>query len=192
MEGTRHEKVVLIIAAYVIGFTTAFIAFGLAKMHAESQVIFLSTETSHTAYAEEVNTMLASVAVSDEGLYLITEDGERLIAANRSVLGEDANLSAVEPGYYYEIVDAEASRDGRFVYYCEQLTQEAANCDPYVYALESDSLYRVKLDGQTLYPIIENHESMWAGNSTLMINGAVSNDENKPWELSTVEEVQVQ
>lgn len=31
MEGTKHEKAILVLLAYIIGFTSAFIAFGIAK-----------------------------------------------------------------------------------------------------------------------------------------------------------------
>jgi len=193
MEGTRHEKVVLIIAAYLIGFTTAFIAFGVAKMNAGQPVFVVSEKFTQPLQTEaKVNKLSASVALNEEGLYVVTEEKERIIAANRKALEDEASLGAAVPGYYYNVIDAETSRDGRFAYYCEQLTEDAANCDPYVYSILTDKIHRVKLDGQTFYPIIENHESMWTGNSTLMVNDAVSADEDMPWQLSSVEEVQVQ
>ena len=39
LEGHRHEKVVLIITSYVIGFTTAFIAFGINQLLETEDVV---------------------------------------------------------------------------------------------------------------------------------------------------------
>jgi hypothetical protein len=189
MEGTRHEKALIIISAYVIGFITAFIAFGINKTASENEeLVSFNLENAQAEQTLPEHNAI-SVNVGADGLYLVTGERERLLSANRNALSANVQLSAAEPGFFYQIVDAEASRDGKYVYYCEQLTEEAANCDPYVYVIADDSLHRVKSDGQLLYPISASHESMWAGDSTLMVNGFVALDADKPWELSTVEEV---
>jgi hypothetical protein len=192
MEGTRHEKAALIVAAYVIGFVTAFIAFGLTKINPETKVLLIEAKDALSSQKEEVHNFVTSVGFGADGLYSITQDTERILAADRNALAASVVLATAEPGFYYEIIDAEASRDGRFIYYCEQLTKEAENCDPYVYVLAEDTLYHVKKDDMAFYPIIQSHESMWTDDSMLMVNDAVSNDPNRPWELTTLSEVSVQ
>jgi hypothetical protein len=189
MEGTRHEKALIIVSAYVIGFITAFIAFGISKTATQNEeYVSFDLKTSQAEESAQVHDAI-SVNVGSDGLYLVTGERERLLSANRNALSASVQLAAAEPGFFYQIVDAEASRDGSYVYYCEQLTEEAANCDPYVYVIADDTLYRVKSDGQLLYPISSSHESMWSGESTLIVNGFVALDAERPWELSTVEEV---
>jgi len=186
MEGTRHEKAILIVAAYVIGFTSAFIAFGLSNTQvSEPQISFINK--LEASPSSQSSASVASVVLRDDGLYLVTGETDRLLSAKRSILGEETSKAL--PGFFENMIDAEASRDGRFVYFCEQLTQEAENCDPYVYAVETDALYHVKKDGNDLYPIVSNHESMWVNDSVLVVNGVSSEDVNKPWLLFSPEMV---
>ena len=42
MEGTRNERVIMVMAAYVIGFTTAFIAFGLNQMEESVHLVYVA------------------------------------------------------------------------------------------------------------------------------------------------------
>ena len=38
LEGSRHEKVIIVLASYVIGFLTAYIAFGINSTYAQNTV----------------------------------------------------------------------------------------------------------------------------------------------------------
>jgi hypothetical protein len=186
MEGTRHEKVGLIIASYVIGFVTAFIAFGQAKMTAPEPIVVIQREVERTTSVAEAS-QPTTVGFNEDGLYAITPQGERIISANRNVL----SASAVEslPGYFYNIIDAEPSRDGSFVYFCEQLTEESESCDSYVYSVAADTLYRVTVDGEAYSPAIAGHNSMWGTQNELSINGALTMDLSHPWLLESAPEV---
>ncbi len=194
MEGTRHERVALIAAAYVIGFITAFIAFGLEKInetdiHADTQAVIKNA----SAQQAESSTQATSVGMGEDGLFVITDKGERMLSANMQVLGASIISGAGEPGIYYSIIDAEASHNGAFVYFCEQLTQAALTCDPYVYSLANDTIYPVKIGDEKYKAPIATHKSTWTNDSTLVLNGATSLDQQQPWLLTVAEsEVAVQ
>ena len=185
MEGTRHEKIAIIIASYVIGFTTAFIAFGINQPDSRMQVQIQGGQNNSAQQVSDND--ITSVGYGNDGLFVITSGYERLLSAKASTLGASAISSKGTSGYYYKIVDAEASRDGRFVYFCEQLTQDAETCDPYVYAVEDDSLHMVKADGSAYKSPVATHESAWSDDNDLVLNSMSSAVKDTPWLLSTPE-----
>ena len=184
MEGTRHERIALVIAAYVIGFITAFIAFGVGNV---SQTDIDSTGVVKNATAQQIQSerKKTSVGIGEDGLFVITAQGERMLSANMQSLGANIIASANgEPGFYFSIIDAEASPNGTYVYFCEQLTEKSEVCDPYIYSLQSDTIYPVKVDGDRYEASIADHNSAWMDESTLVLNGATSLDQMKPWVLT--------
>jgi hypothetical protein len=181
MEGTRHEKAFLVITAYVIGFTTAFIAFAIPNMQSYDAVDALTF--APTVKSVSVSTPTLSVGKGEEGLYAITPTYQRLLSVDRSTLGANLIDSAPSSGYYYAIIDAEASRNGQFVYYCEQIDESDTTCDPYVYELATDSLHPVTVDGAQVKPVIADHTAAWTDTSELMIDDHISADPAQPWVL---------
>lgn len=186
MEGTRHEKIALIVIAYVIGFTSAFIAFGVNKINSEAKLIHIDETQAMNSDSAEVHHSGLSVGVGEEGLFVITKEKERILSANKNLLEASVISSEPTPGFFYNIIEAEASRDGNFVYFCEQLMEEDPYCDPYVYSIVDDTLYRVSFEGEYIQPLILAHDSTWADESTLILNSAISENPEEPWKLSTV------
>jgi hypothetical protein len=186
MEGTRHEKIALIVIAYVIGFTSAFIAFGVNKINSETTIIQVDNAQAMQIDSSDTHHSGLSVGIGEEGLFVITKDKERILSANKNLLEASVIASGPTPGFFYNIIEAEASRDGNFVYFCEQLMEEDPHCDPYVYSVVNDVLYRVLFEGEEIKPLILSHDSTWTDESTLTLNGAVSQTPEEPWKLSTV------
>lgn len=191
MEGTRHEKVALIIASYLIGFTTAFIAFGVNKL-ANTEVIVqdnpAQTLNTATVNTPELENSITSVGFGEDGLFAVTAGYERLLSADKKTLSANVSDSVKNtPGFYYNIVDAEASRNGQFVYFCEQVSEDSESCNPYVYSLADDSLYAVKVDGEAYASTIADHKSAWLENNSLKLNDMVSVDGTTPWVFVTTE-----
>lgn len=184
MEGTRHEKAALIIVAYVIGFTTAFIAFGLFKTSSETQTVFIPTHVTSADVGDL--SFKTNVGFEEDGLYALTSSYERILSADKRSLTASA-LSSINDGagYHYRIIDAEASRNAKYVYYCEQLTDDAPECEPFVYELETDMLHPVTVDGQSVSYPVDEHNSFWLSGSTLHVNDSYSPDATKPWLLET-------
>lgn len=188
MEGTQHEKIGIVIAAYIIGFSTAFIAFGINNLKEEALPLVSSYQQStwnNDVYAEyeEVTEGIIGVSVAQDGLFAVTAANERILSANQAVLSASVIDSSDLSGYYYEIIDAEASPNGMFVYFCEQLTAESETCDPYIYSLEDDSVHTVKVGEEKYKSVITEHASAWSTSSTLSLNEFSSKDAQKPWLL---------
>lgn len=192
MEGTRHEKTAIMLAAYVIGFTTAFIAFGINRL-SDPANMQIETTQSTSLYTEEKGAdanaeEITNIGFNKDGLFAITSGYERLLSADKSVLGANISNSVQDtPGFYYSIVDAEASRNGKFVYFCEQISADADNCDPYVYSLQDDSVHPIKLDGEAYKALIAEHESAWSESNHLVLNKMTSVDNITPWVFVTIE-----
>ncbi len=140
MEGTRNEKVLLIVSAYVIGFITAYIAYGLA--YTPHNDFVLSAAVQATTIAEVEPTPQVVGAVSDETSFAVTPDaltvtvnGEtRLISINASQLTEEQILEVGTPGIHTAVSEVELSPDGNELYFCEQAPRETT-CTEYVYSI---------------------------------------------------------
>lgn len=197
MEGTRNEKVALVTVAYVIGFITAFIAFGIS-IPGKSTEVKINT-TPHVAssveqYFEEptVSEKLyaaTSVAEDDEGLYTLVDDQKRLLSI-KAVNGE-----IDQPGFHYEITNAIISENGAYVFFCEELSPDAETCTPYVYETITETLHRVVLDGELFVSNVDTHTAVWNGNTLTVDGQSPAGEIGMPWELGIIAkqtEVEVQ
>lgn len=183
MEGTRHEKIALAVVSYIIGFTTAFIAFGVNKIDessVESAVVFKNPVIEKVTQEPNV---INGVALKEDGLFAKTALFERMLSAKQT--GQSASLIAASgtSGFYFNILDAQVSLNGKFVYFCEQLTEEAESCDPYVYDLASDSLHRVKVNGEKVTLPLTPHSTIWTSENLIDLSTAISSDAQSPWNL---------
>jgi hypothetical protein len=190
MEGTRNEKVLLIATSYIIGFVTAFIAFGVNNPHTEVTTLSLNVSNANPRVALAENSdestkeaLKITVAQDSDGLFVMNSYAERILSANKNSLQASAVSSLNGTGFYHKIVDAEPSRDGKFVYFCEQLTVDEETCDPYVYSLDEDSLHPVRLNGELYKPTVSRHNSMWIEESVLMLDDSASVTAETPWLL---------
>ena len=185
MENTRHERAIVVVASYVIGFTSAFIAYGIAATPSTP----LPTAAEHTAPAvamqpRQGESYSASVQIRPEGLVVVTNEGERMLSARRSSpFLANVISSKPEPGISEQIVEAELSRDSKFVYFCEQLTKSAQDCNAYVYSVDQDILHPLQVRGEQYSPQIVTHTSAWSAESNLMVDGFNSVSPETPWLL---------
>jgi hypothetical protein len=183
-EGTRHERAALVVIAYVIGFITAFIAYGLSQKPHSNDVSSVPAWSTPRTVSLSNQASVAHVAFEQDGLYAVTSEADRILTADKKAFTEDA-LARIQEGrgYHYRVIDAETSRNGKFVYFCEQLSAENSDCDPYVYVFETDVLHSVRHNNvRVTYPVA-NHSSYWTDGSYLVIGQAISADPTRPWEL---------
>lgn len=197
MEGHRHEKVAIVLCAYIIGFTTAFIGFGVNSLQKKevpnTPVTANTVEVVETVSKNIQKNIITSVSFGDDGLYAVTPAGNILLSVNKSVLEASVIGATRTSGYYFAVVDAESSRDGKFVYFCEQLMESDATCDPYVYDLQGDILHKVSLEGSVVSSDVKTHASAWDETGVLTLNGNRSMAPLKPWELGdTSKQVQTE
>jgi hypothetical protein len=192
MEGHRHEKVAIVLCAYIIGFTTAFIGFGVSSIQ-KNEVQKESAKSETPVVVEDAaskiqKNIITSISFGDDGLYAVTPVGNILLSVNKSALEASVIGATRSSGYYFKIIDAEASRDGKFAYFCEQLMENDTTCDPYVYDLQGDILHKVSTNASVIQATISSHASSWDEDGRLTLNGKSSGGFEKPWELIEDEE----
>lgn len=188
MENSRHERAVIVAASYVIGFTSAFIAFGLNQANNANYDLVVNpveNQESVTVAPTPVRSYQASVRIESDGLVVVTENGERLLSArkNSPALAASVIASVPQPGFAEKIIEAELSRDSEYVYFCEQLVATDENCSSYVYNIDEDVIYPVIVDGEPYVPTISSHSSAWSPSGYLNIGGYMSASIETPWIL---------
>lgn len=189
MENSRHERAIIVAASYVIGFTSAFIAFGANQTDTTTKNLnIISNHDSNYQTAAVVTAPTrsyeASVRIESDGLVVVTDDKERLLSARKSSPHLASVItSAAQPGLAVKVIEAELSRDSEYVYFCEQLTDDAENCSAYIYSIDEDVLHPVVVAGEDYEPNISSHTSAWSPNGYLNIGGYMSASIETPWIL---------
>lgn len=189
MEGTRHERVALVIVAYIIGFVTAFIAFGVNSMHEEQLSANLRSSSTQVAHAEQQRPQgssprISKILIGENGLFAESNGYERLLSVDIATLPATAISGFGEDGYFYKVIDALVSEDGQYAYYCEQQKKGDTTCRSFVYSLADDTLHFVKVNGKRYESPIDNHRAAWGKDSVLTLDEAVSSSSSEPWLLS--------
>jgi hypothetical protein len=168
MDGSRHERVALIGATYVIGFVTAFIAFGVTQLEDAVEFVYIPTTTQSAALiAATPSASAASIELMNDGLYYKAGTSEILIASITDGSGEDGIAAA--------IVQYELSPDGAWVYFCEQPSADSDSCKPFVYSVQNDVVVPLTQAGERI--ALPNKESalVW-GKTGVSIIGDITID----------------
>ena len=124
----RHERAIIVTLAYIIGFTSAFIAYGI---HPNTDPQPTNSEVQNvagiaTAIPERLITQ-DDVILDSRGLFVIRDGEEYPVSAYLR--------SGVEPGpgYHVSIDSISLTNNGRRLYYCAQETIEEVGCTGYIY-----------------------------------------------------------
>lgn len=188
MIGTRHEKALIVLTSYVIGFTTAFIAFGITNMgnKGEENKDYASSKGQYENidYTQE-HKNIAAIGSDDEGLFVTVGGYNRIISGKMPALEASAIASLRGPGYAFEHHGAVVSKNGWLAFYCEQEKEDSVDCLPYVYSLYDDSVHPVTLDGQQVYLDSTKLTSDWSTDNYLIIDGYYSDSIETPWKFYT-------
>lgn len=185
LEGSRHEKVIIVLSSYVIGFLTAYIAFGMNDTHVSTTLVMVEEVPQTAAVAEtetetETNLSEVQVVIDPKGLQYVRNNETRLLSVNISALDSAAEYAGMS-GVHHNIYGQALSPDNRFVYFCEQTVAGADVCQPFVYDSVTDSVHRVmRADGSTDLAIT-THQSAWEQNGTLVLPGFRSQSPVTPW-----------
>jgi|GEM_PF-866035 len=171
IEGTRHERAALVTTAYVIGFITAFIGFGVSYLSVDTGVpvatqpasVVMTTETESTSSA----TPTVSLEQTADGLFLNTDEGVTLLASFTS--GDVATTD----GEYVALAATDVSPNGSYAYFCEVPSVSSDNCAPYVYNVMTERVYPVTINGNRVAFSAEPHTVIWAETGPLSIAGEV-------------------
>lgn len=163
MEGTRNERVAILIAAYVIGFITSYIAFGLTQLSDKFVYVPTVQTASVVSATQSASESVAIPAINKDGLVVVKDNEVRLLSAlaapSDDVLPEGSHVS---------IADYALSPDGQHVYFCEVPAADLGVCRPYIYDVAEDMLYPVLSDGQRVAFDTEGETVYWSSDGTLV------------------------
>lgn len=202
IEGTKHEKAVLVILSYVAGFTAGFIVFGLSYAPPLQSVTVnegvMTTEpvaTETVAPADDMTEMAENTEAPDMSREVSYKDGRLLANANGASVLLSAQLKTVDAetakafatqGVHEAIPQYVASEDGNFIYYCEQHSA-ADSCTNFVYDVANQVIQYVTVNGAKLTSTAEEAKTArWEGGN-LVIGTARSATTATPWKLSSAQ-----
>lgn len=167
MEGTRNERVAILLTSYLIGFITAYIAFGVVQLEESVKFVQLPDQNmaSIIAAREEVlTTQSVYIAVDKEGLVLI-KDGERILLSSNTQ--GNSNEFLLE-GQHVAISDYSLSNNKEYVYFCELPSSDLDSCRPYIYSIAETIVYPVTVNGERVAFDAEGQEVSWSEDGELI------------------------
>ncbi len=201
IEGTKHEKVVIIVLAYVMGFTAGFICFGITSKFnaavAPAPVVAVAapivdespTPTEATEPATPEATVAATPVTNDPGVTTVTyTDGKLqahvgaetyLLSMKLAALDSTEKTEFQNQGTHTDIPSYSVSPDGNWIYFCEQQTAED-NCNSFMYDVTKKVIKYVSADGKKLTTTAEVAKAAtWSGKG-ITIDGKTSKDVADP------------
>lgn len=170
---TDHTKAILVGLAYVIGFTTAYIAFELND-YSSSYVVKENYQTESRVVQQASAYGAVRTITNSEGLFVASDEGERIISAA-------TNEDDLEFGFHKEIVSTSVSQDGTMVHYCATM-DDTDSCYHFVYVISEDVVHPVRdKDRLLVTSSMVAKESNWLTDNRLSIGGTLSQDSTTPW-----------
>lgn len=189
MQGSRHEKAALVLASYVIGFTTAFILY--AQITSNTETTFISVPQAMPAAAieavatEEVKEVAVEgfVSYKDGRLTVTKGDTTTLLSFNPEKSDLRADTAAMSQGFHYSTPVYAVSGAEDYVFFCENQDVTTETCVGFVYSVETDTIHQVTKNGA---PVLVSEASArgaaWSA-AGLTIGSNSSADVATPWEL---------
>lgn len=177
----NYERAAVVFLSYMIGFITAFIAFGIDNAGSGTTKEYDSVAEDRMNYVPVASAESNAIGIvsRNDGLFALNGEAEKIIAAKFEGEGD------IPPGYYTELVTAAVSADGHYVHYCVQVNPEDSDCLNFLYDVEADTVYRVRVgETQLASALGEARPAVWNDNGQMTIDGAVSIDASEPWNLS--------
>lgn len=170
MEGNRHERVALLITAYIIGFITAFIAYGLTGTSAELIQIVQVPQTNtaeQTASVRNATAPLVDVYANDAGLHVSAFSNENVLLSAAIDVSEKEEYAGMD-GVHYAVPFSSVSPDQTHVYFCEQPTSDSQTCKPFIYSIQEEVVYPVMQGGERVEFAIASHTATWGNDGELI------------------------
>ena len=175
MEGNRHERVALLITAYIIGFITAFIAYGLTGTNVPTPTVVNTTPNntsqplSATQGAATVNAVTPQVDLyADEaGLHVSARSNDDVLLSAAIDVSKDNEYVGID-GAHFSIPFASVSPDRSHVYFCEQPTPESTTCKPFIYNINEEIVYPVMDEASRISFEIASHDVTWSNDGRLV------------------------
>lgn len=168
MEGTRNERVTVLIISYIIGFITAYIAFGLSQL--EEKFVYVPIDAAQTASVIDASSAISSnvteteavPAITKEGLVVVKNGEVRVVSASRP-----AADTILEDGFHVAIADYQMAPNEEYLYFCEVPSVDTDSCKPFIYDITEDAVYPVRLDGERVAFEAGGDDVYWNEDNTL-------------------------
>jgi hypothetical protein len=180
----QHERAAVMALTFCIGFTTAFIAYGLPTMVAPIAVVpatqpasvMMAEKSTMVHTGEDVPPAVTNVGVrlDADGLWLQTGFETQLISPS---LAAAPDL----PEAHVDIHQAVVRADGAYVFFCAETLEQTGVCEPRVFDVADFTVYRVESQGQTGSLSVQDLSVTWLTNGLLAINGFQSSSLATPW-----------
>lgn len=190
MEGTRHEKILLVVVAYIIGFITAYIAFTVDRTDGAVEVPVAPAKAENTTPPARTPAAPEAVyqtsAVQENGAFYVVVDGERR-RLSVNLAGNSQASSVIDSGIggYYEPIINAVSSDGRHVFYCERNTPDTDLCTAFVYSVEDELTYMLASQNEKeLQLAIAQEDVRWQPNNLLIVGEYASVNADRPWKVT--------
>ena len=191
IEGTKHEKVVIIVLAYILGFTASFISFGLTRAPSSQpkEVVIEQpatvVESAPEPVVAEPESLMEEPSEIEMGPLNVTYTNGKLqatIAGETYLLSmkqSDPSLTEAGQGTHVDIPKFLVSPDSSFVYFCEQQTIESI-CTNFVFDVTKNIIRFVTLDGTKFSTSVEAANAADWSTDGLTLDGAYSSDPAEP------------
>ena len=210
IEGTKHEKVVIIVLAYVMGFTAGFICFGVGGpkfIHpTDTMVPAVATTMTPTEVPPTEEAMQTQEPVANEEIAVVSpvnatsnetaasySDGKLQVAVGTNTfllsmkvddLGTVDTSDFKNQGSHVAIPAYLVSPDNKFVYFCEQKTAEDT-CNSFIFNVQANAIEYVSVDGKKLTTNAATAKAATWTTAGLSIDGKTSVEAGNPAVLST-------
>lgn len=198
IEGTPHEKALLVISSYIIGFVSAYIAFTYAfpvngvqptvtyvPMPPTQTATVVDSQTAAVPEDDAPTAAVVDVVYENQGLYLygladepvlLSKHAEAVNVTHTSdmTLTEKQGIHSAMPAYEY-------FADHELVYFCESYEDEES-CVPYIYDLANTNLQVVQANESPItVPMQAAQDARVDSAGVLRIGEYTSTNPSEPW-----------
>ncbi len=208
IEGTKHEKAVLIVVAYIIGLTSGFIAFGVTPNTPPTLVDVTGEATAVMGVNPDGSTYVPpsenppmdegsadqaaaptgdTIAAYEDGRLYATVRGERFVLSlHTDVMANDNVEGFSTQGIHTDLPAYQASPDGKYVYFAEKHS-EADECSNFIFDTERNVIQPMSLDGKRFTsPCVMTKSFVWNDQGAEVgIYRSVS--AATPWKLAVIQ-----
>lgn len=182
----RHEKAILVVLSYVIGFLTAFILYGPCTDSDINTPVPTNTVADVTVSEPTIKrTTNNDIYSYQNGQLRVFNKGEvRVLTAAHDPFSSYLPNNNEPYSTHYDMSATGLSPEGRFLYFCIQENPDENYCAGYVYEFATNVVSRLLIDQEpvTLTPELAN-ELEW-NQQGLVLEQLNSVDINTPWLLT--------
>ena len=198
MEGTRNERAAIVLASYVIGFTTAFILYAniTSNEGVSSFINVPKTEVNTASVASAVSSTpeptnelpiqevtSPTVSYSNGQLEVVNGENVNLLSFNPEVTGFDVDTADFAQGFHFGEIEYQVSPDKNFVFFCEQQDVTSTACLGFIYDITAGTIYPVVKNGAPVLISADSLASTEFDNKGLVIGSNFSANSKAPWIL---------